>query len=59
MLYMSMFRCHKTFNVKLVKKQSYFFSQEGGTVRKYHLVKWDFIARSKEKRRFRYKRLKK
>jgi hypothetical protein len=56
MLYMSMFRCHKTFNVTLVKKQSYFFSQEGGTVRKYHLVKWDFIARSKEKRRFRYKR---
>jgi hypothetical protein len=47
--YMSMFRFHRTFNGKLVKKQRWFFRQGGSTVRKYHLVKWDLIARPKEK----------
>jgi hypothetical protein len=48
--YRSMFRFYKTFNGKLVKKQRCFFRQGGSTVMKCHLVKWDLIARPKEKR---------
>jgi hypothetical protein len=47
--YISLFRFHKTFNDKLLKKQRCFFWQGGNSVRKYHMVKWDLIARPKEK----------
>jgi hypothetical protein len=46
---MSLFRFHKAFNDKILKKQRYFFWQGGNFVTKYHMVKWDLIARPKEK----------
>jgi hypothetical protein len=48
--YMSLFRFHKAVNFNPLKKQRCFFWQGGSSVMKYHMVKWDLIARPKEKK---------
>jgi hypothetical protein len=44
-----LFRFHKTFNGKLVKIQRRFFWDGGSSLRKYNLVKWNYLVDLKRK----------
>lgn len=53
MYHMSVYLLPKTTVNQLDKITRTFFWQGGGTKKKYHLVKWEIICKSKKKRRFR------